>query len=67
MTWNIHALWRRWGSRDHLPTQPDTVPADYTCGRVDHVQPRPSTITFQQAVDLVIREHGDTLRELADR
>lgn len=53
---------------------PDVRPKDIagrreacTCGRPDHVQPRSSRLTFDQAVDLVLREHGETLRELADR
>lgn len=39
----------------------------YSCGQKDHVQPRSSDITFDRVVNLVVREHGETLRELADR
>jgi hypothetical protein len=53
------------------PVAPPDVTAPlqkaYTCGRQDHLQPRPSKVTFREAVDLVVREHGETLRELADR
>lgn len=31
------------------------------------VYARPNRISYDQAVDLVLRSHGDTLQELADR
>ena len=31
------------------------------------IQPRSSRVTFHEAVERVFQEHGDTLRELADK